>query len=516
MTTRLNSASMYLCNRLLMIVALACLLSTRAMGAESIVAHASDDTLWLTQALGSADAKPPNARTMMRFRALNKADQAWRELTTPLGATRIVQIANRGDTAAALLDSGEWMLLWPPDEHSTGPSLPQQAKMLALANDRDTLYAISAATTQPTTSTATTNVAATEPGIGTDQPILYTFEGADWKALANCPEIISASPGDISLAIVDRHPMLAAPNADGAIQIYQFDDAHKWIDAGTIKPPADAKKTFKLLSGTQRPMLWIAQPNTGGLLYIGGDRWQEPVKLDLSHPVSITSDNLVWAAGAIRLFLADDKGKLFEQRYDNNGSRSGDLVPLDAPVSLEEPYENWPMLVFLGAMLFLMLTSARRGSAETDAEADPDELIIASAGQRFLAGLIDAIPLVAGALYVGAGPNAFADPNNPLWLVPMIFAILAYLLHTTVSELVSRRTLGKIIVGLQVVSADGNRATAGAILIRNLLRVIDIFPVPLGFLILFSPLHQRLGDLLSGTIVIVTRRAPHPDDEEKE
>jgi uncharacterized RDD family membrane protein YckC len=511
MITRPNNASIYSLNRLLLI-ALACLVQTRAWGAGGVVAHASDDTLWLAQTIGSPDTKPAGQRTVMRFRALNKADQSWRELATPLGANTIVQIANRGDTAAVLLDSGEWMLLWPPDGHSTGPSLPQQAKMLALATDREALYAVSSPATQPTTAPAT------EPDTtaNIDKPTLYTFEGADWKPLADCPGNISPAPGEISLAIVDRHPMLAEQEPGGSIHIYQFGDAQKWIDSGTIKPPADSTKTFKLLSGTQRPMLWISQKNSGGLLYIGGDRWHDPIQLQLSKPMPAVSDCLVWAAGSIRLFLADDKGKLYEQRFDSNGTRSGDLVPLDAPVSLEEPYENWPMLVFLAAMLFLMLTSARRGSAETDAAHDPEELVIASAGQRLLAGLVDAIPLIAGVLYVGGQPNAFTDPNNPLWLIPMIFAFSAYLLHTTVSELIARRSLGKIIVGLQVVSANGDRAPASAILIRNLLRVIDIFPIPLGFVLLLSPLHQRLGDLLSGTIVIITRRPPAKDDEDKD
>jgi hypothetical protein len=93
--------------------------------------------------------------------ALNTADQAWHELAPFPG--RVVQIANRGQTAAVLMKSGEWVLLW-PDGSSTGPSLPKRAKMVALASERDrnTLYAIGMPAASSTTEPAS-EAAATEP-----------------------------------------------------------------------------------------------------------------------------------------------------------------------------------------------------------------------------------------------------------------------------------------------------------------------------------------------------------------
>jgi len=41
----------------------------------------------------------------------------------------------------------------------------------------------------------------------------------------------------------------------------------------------------------------------------------------------------------------------------------------------------------------------------------------------------------------------------------------------------------------------------------------DVFPVPLAFLIVTSPMKQRLGDLLGGTIVVIGPRA-EPDSED--
>jgi uncharacterized RDD family membrane protein YckC len=72
------------------------------------------------------------------------------------------------------------------------------------------------------------------------------------------------------------------------------------------------------------------------------------------------------------------------------------------------------------------------------------------------------------------------------------------------------QTPGKAIVGIRVTGLSGRRAGWQAVLIRNVLRVIDSFPgvYLLGALIArFSPRRQRLGDRLAGTIVVPTRVA---------
>jgi uncharacterized RDD family membrane protein YckC len=67
------------------------------------------------------------------------------------------------------------------------------------------------------------------------------------------------------------------------------------------------------------------------------------------------------------------------------------------------------------------------------------------------------------------------------------------------------RTPGKKVVGLRVVTRGGGAAGAGALMTRNLVRVVDlIVGIPL---MAFDPLSRRLGDRLAGTIVIHDRAA---------
>jgi len=506
-----------------MIVLLACFCACQsARAASTVVAHASEDTLWIAQVLPDTQTKPPSMKSTMRYRALNVADQSWHELPILPGQV-VVQLANRGQTAAVLINNGEWLMLW-TEGNSVGPALPRRAKMLAIASsgNGDSIYAIAAPTQQSNAdsnepATTESSKSATQPTLDPQKPILYMFQGSQWKALANSPDTAAQAAGEISLAQVDRRPFLAQKDSNGAIHVYEFDDDHKWVDHGAVEPPAGAT-TFKLLSGTPRLTLWIGEPSSGGLLYFGGDKWSTPVKLELSRPINVSSASLVTAAGAIRLFLADDKDKLYEQRYDTNGARTGDLAQLENPQPMmPQMYEGWPTLALLIGLAFLMLSSARRRSAEETDEEQGDTIVIASAGQRLFAGLIDGVPLILSTVYITSNYRPGQDTAALAFSLPIIISIAVYLLHTTVSELLAGRTIGKVIVGLQVVAADGKPARVGQILVRNLLRVVDIFPLlPLGFLIVVSPLKQRVGDLLAGTIVIIGPRATSASDKDAE
>jgi uncharacterized RDD family membrane protein YckC len=72
------------------------------------------------------------------------------------------------------------------------------------------------------------------------------------------------------------------------------------------------------------------------------------------------------------------------------------------------------------------------------------------------------------------------------------------------------QTLGKRMFGLRVIADDGSPAGFTAVLVRNLVRVVDFLPgfYGLGLLaIVVSSRSQRLGDLAAGTFVV---RAPRP------
>lgn len=67
------------------------------------------------------------------------------------------------------------------------------------------------------------------------------------------------------------------------------------------------------------------------------------------------------------------------------------------------------------------------------------------------------------------------------------------------------QTPGKRSMKLRVIREDGTPASATDLIVRNLLRLVDFLPAFYGLggvVAFFHPMHQRLGDLAAGTIVV--------------
>jgi len=76
------------------------------------------------------------------------------------------------------------------------------------------------------------------------------------------------------------------------------------------------------------------------------------------------------------------------------------------------------------------------------------------------------------------------------------------------------RTVGKRLLGLRVVDADGLKLRPSQIIIRNLLRVVDMLPgfyLAGGLASILSAHYQRLGDIAGRTLVVRERRAREVD-----
>ncbi len=144
-------------------------------------------------------------------------------------------------------------------------------------------------------------------------------------------------------------------------------------------------------------------------------------------------------------------------------------------------------------------------------------LPLSGAGARAYAYLIDWLIRVTLALswYVVAAliynrSLSLSPPlaNEPRWFGLVVLPAFAlYLLYYLVLEVAMRgRTPGKRAAGIRVVSRDGGPAGAGALLVRNVFRLLDAQPgsaygVGLATM-LVSRESLRFGDMAAGTVVI--------------
>jgi len=139
----------------------------------------------------------------------------------------------------------------------------------------------------------------------------------------------------------------------------------------------------------------------------------------------------------------------------------------------------------------------------------PLELPIAGVGSRVLAAFFDfliqgAIQVIWALVFVVWSSGNSGRGRAWLIVTYLTGAFLIDWAYFAGTEVLMRgRTLGKKAVGLRVVSRSGGTAGAGALVTRNLLRLVDVVVgVPL---MAIDPLARRLGDRLAGTLVVHDR-----------
>lgn len=143
-------------------------------------------------------------------------------------------------------------------------------------------------------------------------------------------------------------------------------------------------------------------------------------------------------------------------------------------------------------------------------------LVIAGPFARFLAWLIDLLCVVAGGSLVRTALGIFgvfsADVGQAFALVAFFVVQIGYGIG---AEWFWRgQTVGKRLLRLRVVDAEGLRLQFPQVVMRNLLRFVDMLPACYlvgGLAAWLSPRGQRLGDLAAGTMVIWQPPLAPPD-----
>jgi uncharacterized RDD family membrane protein YckC len=161
----------------------------------------------------------------------------------------------------------------------------------------------------------------------------------------------------------------------------------------------------------------------------------------------------------------------------------------------------------------------------------PLEFELATISQRLLALLIDVtilgIYLIIMSLitvYAFLGASVYDANSYTLWFVIYILIVyLPFFLYTPIMEyLTGGQTIGKLAMGIQVISSNGDRITFQKAFLRWLFRPVEFYLLAFGnaavllifFVGLFDLLvtvisrdNQRIGDFMSDTKVIKKRSA---------
>ena len=137
---------------------------------------------------------------------------------------------------------------------------------------------------------------------------------------------------------------------------------------------------------------------------------------------------------------------------------------------------------------------------------------------RFLAFAIDlaGITLISGIFSEFLSLAAILSPDFVLAARTVCYFVVSVGYSMLLEWTWRGQTLGKRVLKIRVVDAEGFRLRPAQIVIRNLLRVIDLLPAFYavgGVSCALSPKYQRLGDFAANTVVIYTASEKIPDLE---
>lgn len=486
-----------------------CLLLVTVLGGPAwaqLAAHSSPERVWVARRVAGVEGRA-DSHTSVLQRDLGLEGE-WREVHR--GSLRVVDLAHHGRDAAIVVENGSWRLV-SPGHYAAPLPLPDGASMRRLASLPGGLFALGEVTAPPTPTTRAADRAAdgrptTTPTLVVGDWALFRFSGNRWTRLAVLEEPLRPRPGDgVSLATHAGTAVLAVAHADGVIRVVRFEEG------GVVRAlPAvlDARpRALKLLGGLPRLTLVVEDERGAIRLFTpSADGWASTSPLPLDPRLAASRWRAVAAVGGSLVVFAEHEDRLLEQPFTSAGQPRGEAREI-APRSSGErgQVEYWLNLIIMLVLLVVMFTTLRQRPMPSAEQIRERRLTLAPHALRLLAGLIDASTAIAASVYVawraGRGePTLEVLSTTELAVVGILSAI--YPLHTAIGELVTGRSLGKLLCGLRVRDVNGGPARSGSILVRNFVRVPDVLLVfPLAF-ILLSPLRQRVGDMAAGTIVV--------------
>jgi uncharacterized RDD family membrane protein YckC len=469
----------------------------------------SANRIWY--ALSSPIVDNPTPHTYIRSRAMQ---EPWEELVD--FPNRVLAMTSNGVELMVSMEGGEWARI-AGQQFVSGPPLPGRTDMLGLAADEQAVWAVgwvnpSASTTVPATDTSSGPVITTKPA-GPGEWGLFRLEGDHWNLITGLPHDLPVlQDGDVSLMLLNHVPILAFRHTAKSVEIIRC-SADTWNTLGTIICPFAIRK-MSLLELDGKLLVWAAgDAGAGELFFQESGAWKSK-SLAFAAPFTVVDSAVAAFNGELRLLAIGAHEQFQEQRFDAVGQPIGKITEIEKPASSDEitPHAllNWSALALL---IIITLASTQRASMLKQVKVKTGLITLAPLTLRLSAGLIDLWPfyvltfLLVGHVHRGLLPSEIRFDRFSLWALAVSAAI--YVLHPLIAEWIWGRSLGKMFVGLSVVATDGQTPARGAILLRNLLRVIEgpaLLGVPL-LAIYFTPLRQRVGDMLAGTLVVTKNPA---------
>lgn len=462
----------------------------RAAGSDvrRVLAASDGEAYWTAVVFTDASQHGGHPITSVRLRDAGNTE-AWREIG--LFEANGIQLIGAGSQAILLDDLGTWR--WVGGSTSqTGPTLPDGARPTAMTFSTGTVFALArigqgvAASTQATTPAARMR--------------LYAFRAGAWQRVADIPA--NAAATGFALNTVGNVPYVAV-QSPSELTVWK-------ANAAGVEQVAHFKENsvdLAMLNAGGRPVVWVRRADGVQALFL-------PLNLS-TIPVQFSADQLPAPPAPVAAAVVDETlrlvfpgdGDLQELAFKLDGVPIGGKARTLLPVAFVTPAgRTWIDTMIMALMTVAIVATLRQRPMLSEADYTKRRAELAPLLRRGLAGLIDATPVVAAVVYAWATlPSEASFVAFRMNMSPILWSgVAVYIAHTMVAELLTGRSAGKWVCRLRVERLDGSPPQAWDIVLRNLMRVVDVLGVALIFVV-FSPFRQRIGDAAARTVVVVDK-----------
>lgn len=345
---------------------------------------------------------------------------------------------------------------------------------------------------------------ASEPVLG--RPTLLKLSGRQWVDVP-LPEGFEPGP-ECRLVAGGQHGrtlILLNPSPERrAAAVYRLDrgDGGSWTRSD-VSVPAGRIRALTAVGPAVALVTQTAETNSFDVVYLRP--WHVlPLLTGFDAPGGAWA--VLGLSDGLAVVESSTEGELSIRRIDPVSGRVGESRPMTPQPLMAARLLHRPLLLALAVTAIMAVLMFRPLPAKATISLGPTQ-IVAGPVPRVVGVCVDVAVAAGATLIVLRCPPADLA-RMPLWStdlmqsVPFLLMLGLTILHSTVTELITGRTLGKILVGARVVMVDGDRPAARAILVRNLFKALVLLIPVLAVVALINPHGQGLGDLMARTVVV--------------
>jgi len=527
--------------RIVMLLLVCSLCQAVSAAEQRYLLAGSDGALWLVR---QKPSDPPVFDAVVK-----PIGRPWRWAASDLTGA-ISNVAVVGQNLNALLGGGDLLILPPLSGASPlmGPKPPGSPRATCSAPpglfgaEMPTLLIVAPSPATPASASSQ----------GTDRPLAGSSY-ALWQCLGDSWQLVAALPRQLR----DPDGVLLAANSQSVFAL--FSDASRsrpnrlfhWTGSSWIEVPlsgrAASDRILAILAGADELTLIGTRPprQAGTSRPTQLELWialLELSKMQLAYQqVQTTEGPITWPLEAPPLVarLGDRIALVWSQAdtmYFATCGRDGELLT-PSPVELlnKPPMDGQGGQIneyFVWAVMVLMFVSVVVWRPKTPPHpfVMPPGCKSGSVLRRAIAFVLDFLPFAMLGTYAFLPKQLLSEPHDwdelmrlseqfsrsraGGWAVVLTFT--AYVAYAIIMEYRYGATIGKLILGLRVIEEEGRKLSLRAAVLRNLVKVVELYPwlLPLvAVMVMLSRSRQRFGDIIARTAVIdahITRTAPPP------